>query len=84
MIFILIYVESYTMLHMIFQYGWELVLIQRISFGFEAILGKNKIFQYLFFRFYLLSYPSLLSFFSANDRGAETEGAERICEKKNG
>ena len=27
-----------TMIYMIFQYGWESVLIQRILIGFEAIL----------------------------------------------
>ena len=29
-----------TMLYINFQYGWELVLIQRIYIGFEAILEK--------------------------------------------
>ena len=29
------------MLHMIFQYGGEAVLIQRILIGFEAILEKD-------------------------------------------
>ena len=40
MIFILIFVEIVcnTMLYMIFQYGWEPVLILRILIGFEAIL----------------------------------------------
>ena len=31
------------MLYMIFYYGWEPVLIQRISIGFQAILEKVTI-----------------------------------------
>ena len=39
MIFILIFVEiCNTMLYMSFQWGWKLVLIQRILIGFEAVL----------------------------------------------
>ena len=37
----------HTMLYMIFQYGWGPVIIQRISFGFEAILENNLlVFSY--------------------------------------
>ena len=35
------------MLYMIFQCGWEPVLIQRILIGFGAILEKNSFFFYL-------------------------------------
>ena len=45
MIFILIFVEI-CLLHLIFQYGKEIVLIQRTIIGFEAILQNLfEIFQ---------------------------------------
>ena len=40
MIFILIFLTCKSMLYMIFQYGWEPVVIQWILFGLEAILEK--------------------------------------------
>ena len=46
------------MLYMIFKFGWELVLIQRILIGFKAILKYLLPFDLLFF----LSYFRLYNF----------------------
>ena len=43
-------IVRYTMLHMIFQYDSELILIQRILIGFEAMLKKSS-FQFSGFFF---------------------------------
>ena len=48
-----------TMLYMIFQYGWEPVLIQRISIGFEAILENDL---NLCFVLYLLFFMQIFVF----------------------
>ena len=36
--------EAHSIPYMIFQYGWEPVIIQQISIGFEAILENIFIF----------------------------------------
>ncbi len=64
------------MLDIIFQYGWELVLIHRILIGFEA-MRENKFYKYVCNKA-LLSFEYFWKLFLTSSYECEPEGILKV------